>query len=515
MARVLTNTTALAIVRETALGVAGTSGWDQLEFDNPSAFGATVDTVARNPISRKRQRRAGTITDVNSSVEFETDLTMALVNTLGEAALYVTGINTDVTNIPVTAAETTGDSYTVSALTAAQAVKFDVGTLVWVAGAANSGNNGLKEVDADIATSATAISVVENLTDESSVTFYLSLAGYRIQAADSPTWTWDAGNATGTLAGVTGVGTAVAALGAIPGMHVHIGSIASAGASVTNAFENSSANDMYGYARIKTINADSIVFDKVADELKFTDGTAPANDVDIVFGQFLRNVATDSAEFLEVSHTVEATFTDLDSVGTDEYEYAHGNYVNTFAMNVPLTEKATVTVNMFGTDATPPSTTRLTGASSAAEPNGTEAYNTSLDAARFRVQNVDDTGLTTDITSATITINNNVSGEKVIGFAGSKYINYGNVDVDVELQAVFSNGDVISAVRNNTTVTADFIMANNDGVVVIDIPSMKLGGGDREFPENASVLVNLTGQAFEDATLGTSIGISIMPVPLP
>ena len=41
---------------------------------------------------------------------------------------------------------------------------------------------------------------------------------------------------------------------------------------------------------------------------------------------------------------------------------------------------------------------------------------------------------------------------------------------------------------------------------------MTLGGGDKEFPVNESVLLNLTGQAFGDTTLGTSIGISLFPI---
>ena len=49
----------------------------------------------------------------------------------------------------------------------------------------------------------------------------------------------------------------------------------------------------------------------------------------------------------------------------------------------------------------------------------------------------------------------------------------------------------------------------------VDIPSMTLGGGDREFPVNESVLINTTAQAFGDPVLNTSIGISIIPVPLP
>ena len=40
---------------------------------------------------------------------------------------------------------------------------------------------------------------------------------------------------------------------------------------------------------------------------------------------------------------------------------------------------------------------------------------------------------------------------------------------------------------------------------------MTLGGGGLDYPINESVLDNATEAAFEDATLGTSIGVSIDP----
>ena len=61
----------------------------------------------------------------------------------------------------------------------------------------------------------------------------------------------------------------------------------------------------------------------------------------------------------------------------------------------------------------------------------------------------------------------------------------------------------------------DFVINNDDGVIGIDIPSHTLGGGDREFPVNETVLINTTAQSFGDSTLNTSLGVSIMPVPIP
>jgi hypothetical protein len=514
MGRVLTNNVSLSYTIETSLGVAGTS-WFVMEPNEIGAFGAEISTVARNPISKNRQRRKGTVTDLDSSVELQHDLTLSAFRDFIEGFCFATGVNSDVTELAATAAETTGDSYTgLTALTAAQADKFEVDTLIWVTGGSDPANVGLKSVDADIAAAATAISVAENLVDETA-SFVISFAGHRIAAADVVTWTWSGAAAQATLA-LTGLGTELQALGLTAGQFVHVGSIASAGGAIQNAFENSAANDMYGYARAVSFTANAVVFDKVDAALQFTDATDPATAVDLLFGEFVRNVTVDDSEYLERSFQFEAEYPNLDAPNP-EFEYAKGNFCNTLAFELPLTDKAGLSVGFVGTDTDSPVVegSRKTGASAAAQPLSTVAFNTTPDIARLRITDVDETGLTTDFKSLTMTINNNVSPEKVIGTLGAKYMNAGNFDVDLEAQLVFTEGLVINRIRDNTTVTMDFIVKNDDGVIGVDIPSMTLGGGGRDYPENESVLINLSGQAFQDATLGTSIGISIFPVPIP
>lgn len=519
MGRVLTNNVGLAYTIETALGVAGTT-WFLLEPNAISTFGATVTTVARDPISRNRQRRKGTVTDLDSTIEFDEDLTLSSFRDFIEGFTFVTAINADVTNLASTAAETTTDTYTVAALSAAQADKMEVDTLLWSTGFTNDGNNGLKSVDADIATSATAISVNENLVDESSppAAARLSFAGHRVAAGDVVTWTFAGGPKEATL-NLTGLGTLLQALGLTVGQTIHVGSIAAAGdTTIVNAFENAAANDMFGYARVKSFtDADNIVFDKVDAALQFTDATDPATAVDLLFGEFIRNVTTTDSEFLERSFQFEAEFPNLDTGGGSEFQYSKGNFCNSASFNLPLTDKATVTFGFTGTDTDNPvvAGSRKTGASAATDPTDTTAFNTSSDIVRLRITEVDEDGITTDFKSVVLTLNNNVSPEKVLGTLGAKFINTGNFEVNVEAQLVFTDGIVINKIRDNETVTMDFILKNDDGIISVDIPSMTLGGGDREFPINESVLINTTGLAFQDETLGTSIGISIIPVPIP
>lgn len=517
MGRVLTNNVSLAYTIESSLGVAGTS-WFALEPNTINTFGADITTVERSPISKSRQRRKGTIVDLDSAVEYEEDLTLDSFQNFIEGFIFATGINTDVTNIVPTAAETTGDSYTVPALSADQADKIEIDTLLWVSGFVNSGNNGLKSVDTDEVATSTSIHVTENLTDEATAPAgaRLSFAGHRIAAGDTVTWDWTSGSPGTALLTSTGTGTELIALGLTAGQIVHIGSIASSGGSIQNAFENAAANDMYGYARVVSITADTVTFDKVDAALQYDDLTDPATAVDILFGQFIRNVTTDDSEYLERSFQFEGGFPNLGSGGGTEYQYALGNYCNTITFNLPLTDKAVTTFGFIGTDTENPvaSGSRKTGADSALDPAKTTAFNTSSDIGRLRIQDTDESGLTTDFKSITLTLNNNVSPEKVLGTLGAAYMNTGNFEVNFESQLVFTNSDVVDRIRDNTTVTMDFVLTNDNGVIAVDIPSMTIGGGGKDFPINESVLINTTAVAFKDDTLGTSIGISIIPVPL-
>ncbi len=639
MGRVLTNNVQLSYSLESSLGLAD-GNWTEIEPNAINTFGATITTVARDPISQNRQRRKGTVTDLDSAVEFETDLTISEYRNFLGGNAFVVGINSDIVQLLSTGTTTADDAYNgLPFLSSGQAAKFDVGTLIYVTGGSNSANNGLKQVDANIAAGSPSITVAENLVDETA-SFRVSFAGYRIAAGVAPTWTWDSVARQATLA-ASGVGTALEARGLFPGQRTHIGSIASLGGSIQNGFENTAANDMIGYADVVSIAADSVVFEKVALALQFTDDPGPSTDVDVIFGEFYRNVPVSDSDYVEQSFQMEAAFPNLGD-GTagstvEAYQYARGNFSNTLIANFPLTDKATITATFVGTDTDNPTTSRqagftavaaggvltlsgnaadtetvtigtvtytfqttltdtannvLIGASAAASianlvaaitagagagtnygtgtvanpfataavgasdtmtvtasatgvngntipttetlsngsfaaatlsggsnglnrPNQTAAFSTTIDFGRLRILEVDEDGLTTDFKSITITLNNNATPEKVLGQLGARFINTGNYEIDIEAQLIFSNPLVINAIRNNETLTLDFEVKNDDGVITFNIPSLTLGGGDREFPVNETVLINATAQAFADPTLNTSLGIGIIHVPLP
>ena len=526
MPRVLTNNSGLAYAIEDGLGVAGPASapaWFLLEPNEISQFGAEITTVSRDPISKTRQRRKGTVTDVDSGVGFVEDLTLSSFRHFIEGFVFASAINRDVTDLAVTLVTGAGtDAYTVASLVAAQAAKLNVGTLLWATGFGLSANNGLKSIKTNVATTDTAIAVTDqDIAPEATLAIpagaRISLAGYRIPTSASVTWTWADTAKQATLA-LAAIGTKLAAAGLTIGQTVHIGSVEDLGADVINGFQNANANDMVGYARVVSIATGSVVFDKVSDALRFTDSTAPSTAVDVLFGEFIRNRAVDHADYLERSFQFELTSPGLGGTPTsptDRYEYSKGNYCNTVGFGLPLTDKAVATFAFIGTDTDSPTATQATGASSARNPPQRAAFNTSADIARLRITEADEDGLTTDFKSLVLNLNNNVSPEKAVGTVGAKYLNFGNFFVNLETQLIFTNDAVIQKIRDNETVTMDFVIRNSDGVIAVDIPSMILGGGGREFPRGESVLINLTCEANDDNPFDSSIGVSLIPVPLP
>ena len=198
--------------------------------------------------------------------------------------------------------------------------------------------------------------------------------------------------------------------------------------------------------------------------------------------------------------------------GATGYEYSLGNYADALSISIPLSGKATMTLGFVGTDTTNPSIVRAENAEDAKSGGQTESFGSASDIARLRAQDIDEEGLTTDFKSATFTLTNNVAGEKVIAKLGPKYLNIGDIEVDVETQILFTNPDMIERIRCNRTVGLDWIIRNGDGGAAFDLPTGTLGGGGREMPENQSVLLNTTFMAHEEGAAGFTLGISFFPV---
>ena len=517
MGRVLTNATSLAYAIESALNTPG-SEWNLLEPNSIGALGANISTTAPSPISRNRQRRKGFITDLDSSVEFDADLTLSSFRDFIEGFVLARATNHEVTDMLVTEVRGgTDDDYKVAALDTAQAAILQVGTLLSARGFNEAANNGLQVIDSDPASTDTALEVAANLapvtaaviTASASLRPTVTFAGYRVPAASAPAWAYSSTTKRGTLT-LAGLGTKLLASNLTVGQFVHIGSKAG------NAFRMTVDDDVSGYARVVSVAAGSIVFDKLSTALKNNGASANTKVLDILFSQFVRNVKVGSSEYYEKSFQFEGEYPGLATNGVDSlYRYSQGNYCNSLSFALPLSDRATAAFAFIGTDTENPTDTRKSGAATPIEQQQVARFNTTSDIARLRLAGTDEAGISTDFKSLTLTLTNNISPEKVLALLGARYINIGNLDVSLEAQMLFTSPDVLQKIRDNETVSLDFAIKSDDGAIVIDLPSCTLGGGGLELPLNESVLVNAAVQAFGDPSgLDISIGASIISAPV-
>lgn len=610
MSRVLTNDISFAYAVEQTPGVLGAAPiWKTLEPNKINSWGSQIKTVARSPISRTRQRRKGTIVDLDAAMSYDGDITLDMLRDFLSGFVFALPAGGTIFR----PASVDGSSvFTIVSVTDPYVFP---NSLVYARGMGKAGNIGLHLVDTvDAAVAGTAILTItstNNAVDGETVTiggrvytfqgtltggdghvkigadkaatllnlahainksggtpgtdYNVTLADPKVSATSDATsatvtarvagsasasvgttetltnGSWnhtalnggvdlkitvdeattaealtDSQNATLEVAGYRGVdndfaidsdgnltssGIDFTTLGLTVGQGVWIG-----GPDSSTSFATA---DDRGFARIVTIEADKLTLDKRANAFTVDSGSGKA--VDLYFGQFLRNVGVDDADYTETTFQFEGAFPGLGDASETKYQYAPRNECDSLTINLPLGDKSDMTVGFIGIDVEPFTAVRKTNAASAREPVGTEAYNTAVDIARLRVQAVDESGLTTDFKTLKLTLNNNASPEKVLGTLGAKYINVGIFQVDLAGTVLFTSSDVPDAIRANDTVTMDFSLRNEDGAVLVDIPSMTLGDGKMDFPVNQSVTMNLSGIAFKDDILGTSLGVTIFP----
>lgn len=490
-----TNDVSLQYCKEQSIGVLpGSPEWVTVEPNNINTFGATITTVARQPISKNRQRRKGTTTDLDSAVEFDADLIGHHVLDFFASFLFCSPAGPNVwgeyETDDVTAV--TATHYTVSANGDVPA-----NTLIYARGFGEAANNGLKATGTP--TTGTEL-VASGLVVEATPPAEARIEVAGVQGATGDIEIDASGDIISTALDFTTLDLTV-------GQSIWVGGVADANRFGTQA----SPSNNRGWARITRIETNKLTIDKTSQAFSVDAGTG--KDIHLYFGLFLRNVSVDDADYLQTSYQFEAGYPHLGGAGNPEYEYAKGNLCDSMQLNLPLTDKATVTFGFVGTDTPPPvvAGSRASGAATPLDPVETTAFNTSADIARLRIATLDETGIATFFKTLSLTFNNNVSPVKCLGTLGALDMNVGNFEIDIEAQTLFDNKEVPTAIRNNTTVAIDFSLRNEDRALFFDLPALTLQGGDKEFPVNEKVLINIPSQAHEDPTLGTSCGISLFP----
>jgi hypothetical protein len=497
MGQTKTNNFSLSYAKESTVpGVLPvTPDWRQLEPNGISTYGTEMTTSARAPISKRRQRRKGKLTDQSSTVEFDHDLTLDPAEDF-MGAFAVAKWQGPAPQVVKTA------TATAFGVTAA-GITFKAGNLVHVRGMKAGANNGLFEVNGVPTAASIPVTSVLALDAAANANAVIELAGYRGAAGDLRINA--AGNLTSTALNFTTLNLQV-------GQTIYIGGDLAA----NQFFRQGDSGTNTGYVRVVGISANLLTLDHHSQPFLTDDGTVDNNAgagkrIDLLFGRFLRNVDVDNAQYLETSFTFEGAYANLEDNGSTSYEYSIGNFPNEATFNLPETDKATMTFGFVGIDTLDLTPTRKTGAAAALVPVRTDSFGTSTDIARLRLQNLDEFGLATCFKSLSLTIQNNVEPEKCLGTLGSPFINLGNFNVDMEATLLFTDKRVVNAIKANETLALNFALDNDDGAIHVDIPSLTLGGGGREFSANRSITISLTGEAFGDSVFDASLMLSLFP----
>lgn len=446
--------------------------WTVQQPNEIGSFSADITKTQRTPISTDRSARKGTVTNIEVAPTFQTDVTLDTMRYWADGFLYSRWVGPAALNIdPVDVEE---DVYNIGTITTA----LPAGTLIYAAGFGLAANNGLKTVGAGSTTSEIAVDgVVAEATPPAEARIFI--VGRVAATGDI------AVNANGQL---TATALNFTTLGLVKGQYIYIDGLTQ---TVTSKL-----------ARIQAVTANTITLDNS----EFVAEVGTGKTVRIFMSEFVRNVPVDSSDYVKAEYTMEARYNTQPVI----YEYARAVAANQLTINAPLTEKMTMDATFVAQDLSEPVDTPLPG-SGYYDFVDNEAYNTVTNLNRVRLSGLDENGLSTYMKDVTVTINNNASGENVLGKMGATFTNIGDLEVTLDTETVMTDGGVLSAIRNNATVNFELAGVNGDGAIVVNIPSMTLGDGSKNLATGEKVKVTVSGTAHEEEAIGFVIGISLFP----
>lgn len=478
------NRTGLAIAEEVSLKVLpGSPVWYEQEPNEYTDFGADVKTVARAPINAGRQDQKGGVVDFDASGGFNMDFTQSNAQRLLQGFFFADArekqksapINTATPN-PVVGIATNVLTFTNNFATALPAT-----SLMFLKGFSSPANNGLKVASVGGLKTVTLAGMVDDAAPAAGAS--AELCGVQFASA----------TASLTLAG--GVASLVVSAGALDTYGLTVGEwVFLGGDSVGTRFTSN-----VGYARIKTIAAGSLVFDKVS-WANFTAEPGTGKTVQMFFGTALRNEKNPSL-IKRRSYAIERQL-GADDVGM-QAEYLDGSIANELTINVPQADKLNADLSFVSMDNKQVTGTEGLRSGTRVSGLGESLINTSSNVYRMKMSiinpaSVSPNGLFAYMTEADISVKNGVTPEKAIGVAGAFEAALGNFQVSGSVKAFFSDVTAVKAVRNNADVTIDFIFAANNAGFVIDIPLLGLGGGRLDVAPGASIKLPLDLAAGEN-----------------
>lgn len=485
------NLTGLRICEEASLGVlpaAASQIWTPLEPNSYKDFGGKVTTIARNPINSSRERKKGVVTDIEASGGIDSDITQTNLQSALQGFFFA-DLRRKNEKTTFTAVTASTKKYTHAT------AGFLVGDLVKGTGFAQSGNNGLKRVTA---IDATDVTVAETSFDETpAATASLVTVGFQFASADATIVV------SGSLPTLVTSTKDLTQLGLIAGEWVFIGGDTS-GLRFANTVNN-------GFARVRSVTATTITFDKTAHTMSADSGTGKT--VQIFFGRVLKNEHGTLVK--RRSYGLERTlgYNNDSDITKQQADYLVGNVANEFVLTCPTANKVTCALsyvalssntideNVSGAN-TLLSKAAVVAGSTANAPDLVEsdAFNTSSDVSRINLSvvtagNPNPTPLFAFVQDFEITISNNVKPNKAIGVTGAFELTAGTFEVGGKMTAYFADVAATSAVNNNSDISLDAHFVKANAGISFDLPLITLGDGLPKVEQDQAITLPLEMQA--------------------
>ncbi len=488
------NVTGLRYAEEATLGtLPGSPVWNVLEPNSYNDFGGNISKVARNPISADRQRKKGVTTDLDAAGGFNNDVTQTNLADMLQGFFFADFRRKG--EEAVTSTDGANERFNV-----ASTAGFAVDDLILGAGFNNATTNVLHVVDG---VSADAyVQTTTNINTETPTAATITVVGHQFQSGEV-----DIDASTYAFARLEQASGAkdFTDFGLVPGEWVFVG-----GDGAGEDFGTAANN---GWKRVRSIAATYIEFDK--SDLAMVDETGTGLTVQIFFGRVLKNET--GANIKRRSYNLERTLGAPDEALPTEIqsEYLVGAVPNELTLNVSSADKMTVDLGFIATDHELRSGS--TGVKSGTRPDLVEsdAFNTSSDVARIKLSEVSTTDEAPDalfafVQEMTIVINNKLSPNKAIGTLGAFDITAGTFEVGGEMTAYFSNTAALNAVRNNSDVTLDVVIVNDNAGIVFDLPLISLSEGRANVEQDTPVTLPLTNEAASGAGVVSTMNHTLL-----